>query len=1135
MQHAQFSTSAQPIRIVESPSAELRLEAARAFVGERSPHRDVLIVAASRGAADDLARAVAAATGATIGLHRFSLTQLAARIAAPVLAADGVAPSTDLGAEAVAARAAFEASRAGALEYFAPVAATPGFPRALARTLAELRMAEVSGDRLAALPLGGRDLAALLERFDEQLAAASATDRARLFDVATRQLERASTRDAIALPLASASLVLLDVAPESATEFAFVRALVGSGDASDRSVPAAVSSPRRVLVTVPFGDVATLDRLRAFGVEPEVLRRGDDADLAALRRYLFAPVQPPQRELRGDLTFFSAPGEGRECVEIARRSLAEARRGVRFDEMGVFLRAPDRYTALLEHACNRAGIPLYFERGTRRPHPAGRAFLAMLACACEHLSARRFAEYLSLAQVPRLDESSREPAFVPPDEEEFGPVADARQQMFAFEDTGDPGGADQEAAAPDSDADAVVAGSLRAPWKWETLIVESAVIGGDPARWHRRLDGLAREYRVQIAEERRDDPESPRAERLARDLRNLGHLRGFALPVVDLLATWPPASTWGEWLDRFEALAPMILRQPERVLRVLQQLRPMAAIGGVPLAEARDVVADRLLSLEVEPPRSRYGRVFVGGPRHARGRAFRVVFVAGLAERLFPQRPHEDPMLLDREMRDPLEAGMVVQEDRSRSERLLLQLAVGAATERLWLSYPRLEIAESRPRVPSFYALDVMRAVTGRIPRHELLQEQAARAGGAGLAWPAPEEPGAAIDDMEHDLAVLKRLMGVEPRESVRGQAHYLLRLNESLRRSVTARWARGRSQWSPWDGITRVTGMTQSMLAGQRLGARPYSLSALQKFSACPYQFLLSAIYRLEPPKEIEPLQKLDPLTRGSIFHEVQAEFFRTLQREGRLPVHAGDVPHALATLDAVIAAVAARYEEDLAPAIDRVWRDEINDLARDLHVWVRRLPQSDGWEPAYFEFAFGLPGDEGRDPSSVPDPVLVDGRFRLRGSVDLVERKRAVTGIGTPAEGVQYRVTDHKTGRNRTTPKTVIGGGAILQPVLYGIAVEGALGVAVHSGRLSYCTSAGGFVDHEIPLDATNRRNGLEALEIIDRAVELGFLPAAPSQRACTWCDFRPVCGPDEYERVTRAKSPDRLGDLAALREKP
>jgi hypothetical protein len=69
---------------------------------------------------------------------------------------------------------------------------------------------------------------------------------------------------------------------------------------------------------------------------------------------------------------------------------------------------------------------------------------------------------------------------------------------------------------------------------------------------------------------------------------------------------------------------------------------------------------------------------------------------------------------------------------------------------------------------------------------------------------------------------------------------------------------------------------------------------------------------------------------------------------------------------------------------------------------------------------------------------------------------------------------------------------------------------------------------------LSETNRRTGLEALEIIDRSIELGFLPPAPAERACTWCDFRPVCGPDEVQHLKRKPS-DPLGDLTALRELP
>jgi CRISPR/Cas system-associated exonuclease Cas4 (RecB family) len=484
-------------------------------------------------------------------------------------------------------------------------------------------------------------------------------------------------------------------------------------------------------------------------------------------------------------------------------------------------------------------------------------------------------------------------------------------------------------------------------------------------------------------------------------------------------------------------------------------------------------------------------------------------------------------MMLDEELRRPLAAGLDEQEHRARAERLLLRLAVGCATDRLWLSYPRIEIAESRPRVPSFYALDVMRAITGQIPNHEALQESAAEQGGASLAWPSPADPTTAIDDLEHDLAVLRELLLADS-QKVRGHAHYLLKLNANLRRSVTARWGRARSQWTAFDGVTRINSLTKPMLDLQRLHARPYSLSALQKFSSCPYQFLLSAIYRLEPAEEPEPLQKLDPLTRGALFHEVQAEFFRALKSAGRLPVTEQTLPWALKTLDDIVSEVSTKWKENLAPAIERVWNDEIADIAKDLRVWARRLPDGGDWLPAYFEFSFGLPADlanEGRDPASLTDPVVVDGRFRLRGSVDLIERKQ---------DGSMLRVTDHKTGKNRTTWKTVLGGGGILQPVLYSLAVEQALSAPVTSGRLFYCTAAGGFTDHEIPINDSTRRAGLEALEIVDRAIELGFLPAAPNKGACTWCDFRVVCGPHEEARVTN-KPPEKLGDLVALREKP
>ncbi len=1094
------------MRVVTSTSAAVRLDAARDFLSGRPPATELIIVGASRGAADDLARAIARQSGSTFGITRFSLTELAARSAAAGQAGGRRMPCTQAGAEAIAARAVFDALAVDEFAYFEPVARMPGFPKALARTLHELRLAGVSASRLTG------DLAALLARVDAELLRAGVDDRAALFRLAADACRAGLVR------WAQLPILLLDVPLDSRAEQDFAAALIAR-------------SPD-VLATVPDGDSVALDALVALGgvVENRDVSdvRRETSDLACLRRYVFQTERPPIRERAGDVVLFSAPGEGREAVEIVRRVLDEAARGAPFDEMAVFLRTPQQYLGLLEHACARGDVPVYFDRGTRRPDPAGRAFVALLSCGVDGLSAKRFDEYLSLGQVPevsgaRTTDASRDDVPTWPADEVYADSDMARGMSPTSDELAD--NIDPDAPAIDSDDEAVVAGTLRAPWKWEELIVESAVVGGrtreeGKARWRRRLDGLAADFGYRIDELRRDEPDSARIPRFERDLRNLEHLRQFALPIIDELAEWPEHGTWGEWIERFSALARLALRRPTRVLQTLADLRPMADVGPVTLEEARDVLHDRLVALDWEPPARRYGRLFVGTPHQARGRSFRVVFAPGLAERVVPQRPREDPLLLD-EARHALDPALVRQDERGSAERLLLKIAIGAASDRLYLSYPRLDVSETRPRVPSFYALDVVRAITGRVPNHSVLESDAAKEGGASLAWPAPKDPDQAIDDLEHDLATLKPLLDTRDPASVKGHAHYLLELNESLRRSVISRWARGRGAWSPSDGLVRVVPGTQAALAAQRLGTRAYSLSALQRFTACPYQFLLATIYRLEPWDEPEPLVRMDPLTRGSLFHKAQAEFYRALEADGALPVTRDSLASAAATLDVVLDRVAGEYAETLAPAIERVWRDEVDELRRDLGIWVQKLADDQAWQPKYFEFSFGL-NDTGRDPRSLPDPVLVDGRFVLRGSVDLIEHR---------ADFDLLRITDHKTGKNRSNPDLVVGGGGTLQPILYSLAIEQGLGKKVFSGRLFYATTVGGFVEHEIPINDYTRGQGVQVLEIIDRAVAGGFLAAAPAERACTWCDFRPVCGPREAER-TKRKAREHLADLDALR---
>src|SRR5262249_50050391 len=198
-----------------------------------------------------------------------------------------------------------------------------------------------------------------LDEFDRQLAAAGAADRVMLL------LEAARVLRAEPVPsLASLPALLLDVRVGTPAEEGVLAALVASSPA--------------LLATVPVGDHRTLQTLERQGArryaEAAALasrQRSASSSLDRLQRQLFSE-NATNGEVGEDVELFSAPGEGRECVEVARRILREVRRGVPFDDIAIVVRAPESYWGLLEHALQRAGVKAWFSRGTRRPDPSAR-------------------------------------------------------------------------------------------------------------------------------------------------------------------------------------------------------------------------------------------------------------------------------------------------------------------------------------------------------------------------------------------------------------------------------------------------------------------------------------------------------------------------------------------------------------------------------------------------------------------------------------------------------------------------------------------------------------------------------------------------------------------------------------------
>lgn len=971
---------------------------------------------------------------ASAGVHRLTFGQFARELAQPALAESGLAPLSGLGQEAVAARVTFGARSQGSIQYFAPVAGLPGFARALARTLRELRLAGTTPEQLQQGAAAGRDLAVLLTAYEAELHERRLVDLAGLLELARDAAERGAHRWA-ALPVA-----FLDVRLDSLAHRELFAAVV-------RGAPA-------VMVAVRPGESGVEDVLGvAAEAQPE-----PSGTLAHLRRFLFAQKPDPCVDQDGQFEYFSAPGEGLEAVEIARRILRLASEGLPFDDCAILLRNPERYQPMIEDALRRAGIPAYFTRGAVRPDPAGRAFLALLGCAADNLAASRFAEYMSLGQIPEQPQTA----------EWTGPEDELLSDTEPKPDT----------VAPET--------SRPAPRRWEQYLVDAAVIGGRD-RWERRLLGLEAEWAL--------DPEE-NAERLGQ-LRNL---REFALPLIGQLAELPATASWQEWLPALRAIATRALRAPDGVLAMLAELEPMAEVGPVHVEEVMEVLSDRLRFLRREPPQRRWGRVFVGSVDDARGREFGVVFLPGLAEGLFPQRLNEDPLLLD-ELRRAVDAHLPLRRDHVEQERQRLHLAVAAARDRLIVSYPRMDVAETRPRVPSFYALELPRALHGALPELRAFERAAREAAPARLNWPAPESPAEAIDDGEYDLASIQTKHGAN-------RGRHIVEANEHAARSLRARWLRwDRNTWKPSDGLIASRPETFEALAAERLTARAWSPSTLESLAVCPYKFALRGVFRLRPREEAVSLDQMDPRTRGSLYHEVQRRLHTELAQRQMLPVSPERLAAALAQLETILAEVAAEFRDKLAPAIPRVWEAEIDGLRTDLRGWLHFVASNESdWEPVYFEREF--------------DVVLPEAH--LHGRVDVLERS-----------GEAWRVVDYKTGKPPEKPPLTVGGGKILQPLLYALAAQHDLGVPVAAGRLMYATQRGGYKPLEIRVDARARMVAAHLLAGMDSMIAGGFLPPKPEQDACKFCDYRVVCGPYEPRRIAKKDQRDeRLETLTEIR---
>ena len=801
----------------------------------------------------------------------------------------------------------------------------------------------------------------------------------------------------------------------------------------DHPAPAAVDFLEALSRTHPFAVVPEpgpmafaprhdrrlhLGRLAVPAMPAEAAGPGPHSSLARIQDHLFErQTSREAKPLDATVQILAAAGESMEAVEIARLVQQAISEGTKPRDIAVLLHDRDRYAAPLASAFDRAGIPAYLVEGEPRIDPAAIGLGLLLDLLGGDLDRRPVLEFLTTARIPW-------------------------EGLL---------GKDAEIS----------------PANWDRLSAEAGIVSGIDS-WKTRLNE-ARKKR----EERKFEND--------RDLRLYDSLNTVIERLHSDTSQFPKEGTWADFLKTTTDLLDAWIERNRLVKERLERvLGPLGRYAPNPTRDAFLARVHELLRTQVYREGSiDDDRVVVSSIRGATGLRFKVVFVPGLVERAFPAVARPDPLLLDEE-REGLSKELRTSRDTQENERILFVRAVRAAGERLVLSWPRFDSSSGRERVPSSFLLQAVEAAMGRrVAAAELMS--LASPGQTGLGRPHPENPDAAIDRIERDLAIVAR--------GVPGTGRHLLDGDGFVAASIEMEKAAQERTLTEYDGVLALAGDEVEKLA---LSARHSSATVVQTLSGCPYRYLLERGFRLKPWKEPERVFQLDALSYGSLYHSAAHRLFAWLQEQGLLPVDPKKLPAIEQQLRKIVEEEAQHLltegailnKELLAPAIGSIHSALAELLRRD-------AKDEEEFVPAQFEQRF-----EGVE---VP---LGDGRaISFNGWIDRVDE--------TSGSDKRVRVLDYKTGKCRFKKDEQFRGGRELQLAIYNLAAARLYEKAEVSEAIYYfATPNGKYKQIACPATDEMKETLVRVLKTLDDIARAGVFAPAPEDQTCQYCDVEAVC---------------------------
>jgi ATP-dependent helicase/DNAse subunit B len=306
---------------------------------------------------------------------------------------------------------------------------------------------------------------------------------------------------------------------------------------------------------------------------------------------------------------------------------------------------------------------------------------------------------------------------------------------------------------------------------------------------------------------------------------------------------------------------------------------------------------------------------------------------------------------------------------------------------------------------------------------------------------------------------------------------------------------------------------------AGPRLDPRvsgaAVSPTSLEELAKCPFRYFLQRGLGLGSVDDTEPNPDvwLDPMTRGTILHDLFAAIMREIRDRKETP----DPARHGARLRELGLAALARHRALVPPPSDGVYEREERELLSDLALFLKfEAEDSARRRPLGFEVAFG--GATEGEALGRREPVTIDLgdglRFELRGRIDRLDRL---------ADGT-YEAVDYKTG-GAFLPgglDAVFAGGRQLQHALYALAAVELLRETDGQARVVgsyYFPTTRGRRERQVRPVSTQAQATAVLRDLFDLLAAGAFVHTPNQDEDCRFCEFDRACGPRAAERA-RAK---------------